>query len=86
MLEVADNGSGIPEELRPRLFTPFMTTRADGTGLGLALSQRLVERAGGDITLIDGGPGGGIGVGGAPSGDIDANCAVAGLKAISAAE
>ena len=57
LLEVADNGPGVAEELRPRLFTPFTTTRVDGTGLGLALSQRLVERAGGDIALIDGGPG-----------------------------
>jgi signal transduction histidine kinase len=56
-LEVADNGSGVPEDLRPRLFTPFTTTRADGTGLGLALSQRLVERAGGEIALVDGGSG-----------------------------
>jgi signal transduction histidine kinase len=57
VLEVTDNGPGVAEELRPRLFTPFTTTRVDGTGLGLALSQRLVERAGGDIALIDGGPG-----------------------------
>jgi signal transduction histidine kinase len=57
VLEVADNGPGIAEDLRPRLFTPFTTTRPDGTGLGLALSQRLVERAGGEITLVDGGPG-----------------------------
>jgi signal transduction histidine kinase len=57
VLEVADNGPGIAEELRSRLFTPFTTTRVDGTGLGLALSQRLVDRAGGDIALIDGGPG-----------------------------
>jgi signal transduction histidine kinase len=56
-LEVADNGPGVPEDLRPRLFTPFTTTRADGTGLGLALSQRLVERAGGEISLVDGVPG-----------------------------
>ncbi|MDP0929927.1 ATP-binding protein [Paracoccus onubensis] len=53
ILEVADNGPGVPEELRPRLFTPFTTTRPDGTGLGLALSQRLVERAGGEIALAD---------------------------------
>lgn len=57
VLDVTDNGPGVAEELRPRLFTPFTTTRADGTGLGLALSQRLVERAGGEIALIDGGPG-----------------------------
>ncbi|MGE0278992.1 MAG: sensor histidine kinase [Rhizobiaceae bacterium] len=57
LLEISDNGPGVAEDLRPRLFTPFTTTRADGTGLGLALSQRLVERAGGEIALADGGPG-----------------------------
>lgn len=57
VLEVADNGSGVPADLRPRLFTPFTTTRTGGTGLGLALSQRLVERAGGEIALVDNGPG-----------------------------
>jgi signal transduction histidine kinase len=57
VLEVSDNGAGVAEDLRPRLFTPFTTTRADGTGLGLALSQRLVERAGGEIALVDRGPG-----------------------------
>lgn len=54
VFDVVDNGPGIPEALRPRLFTPFMTTRAGGTGLGLALSQRLVERVGGEITLVAG--------------------------------
>lgn len=53
VFEVADNGPGVPETLRPRLFTPFVTTRAGGTGLGLALSQRLVERAGGEIALVE---------------------------------
>jgi signal transduction histidine kinase len=57
VLEVADNGPGVAAALRARLFTPFTTTRADGTGLGLALSQRLVERAGGEIALMEGGPG-----------------------------
>jgi signal transduction histidine kinase len=57
VLDVTDNGPGVAAELRPRLFTPFTTTRADGTGLGLALSQRLVERAGGEVSLLDGGPG-----------------------------
>src|SRR5690606_24203532 len=53
LLDVIDNGPGVPPDLRTRLFTPFTTSRPDGTGLGLALSQRLVERAGGDIFLAD---------------------------------
>jgi len=57
LLDVIDNGPGVPPDLRARLFTPFTTSRPDGTGLGLALSQRLVERAGGDIFLADEGPG-----------------------------
>ncbi|MCR4266814.1 sensor histidine kinase [Nitratireductor sp. ZSWI3] len=57
VLEVADNGPGVRDDLRRRLFTPFTTTRTGGTGLGLALSQRLVERAGGEISLVDGGSG-----------------------------
>ena len=52
-LDVSDNGPGVPLPLRPNLFTPFVTTRAGGMGLGLALSQRLVERAGGEILLVD---------------------------------
>jgi signal transduction histidine kinase len=52
-LDVSDNGPGVPLSLRPNLFTPFATTRAGGMGLGLALSQRLVERAGGEILLVD---------------------------------
>lgn len=54
VLEVADNGPGVDEALWPRLFTPFTTTRENGTGLGLALSQRLVERAGGEISYVGG--------------------------------
>ncbi|MEV8469046.1 ATP-binding protein, partial [Fluviibacterium sp. DFM31] len=52
-LEVQDTGPGVQAEIRDRLFAPFVTTREAGTGLGLALSQRLVERAGGDLALID---------------------------------
>ncbi len=57
ILDVADDGPGIAPALRDRLFTPFTTNRPGGTGLGLALSQRLIERAGGDIFLLDEGPG-----------------------------
>ncbi len=50
-LVVEDEGPGIPEELRPRVFEPFFTTRSDGTGLGLAIARRLVADVGGRIAL-----------------------------------
>jgi two-component system sensor histidine kinase HydH len=46
-----DNGPGIPEEEIPRLFTPFHTTKTDGTGLGLAYSKKVMEGMGGRISL-----------------------------------
>ena len=52
ILEVSDNGEGIVADIIPQLFTPFYTTRDNGTGLGLTLCQRLVERAGGEITHV----------------------------------
>ncbi len=54
VIEIADNGPGVDESILPELFAPFTTTREDGTGLGLALSQRLVERAGGEIVHVPG--------------------------------
>ncbi len=48
-VHVTDSGSGLREELLPRLFQPFVTRRPDGTGLGLWISRGLVERYGGDI-------------------------------------
>ena len=53
VIDVSDTGPGIRPDMRDRLFTPFVTTRESGTGLGLALSHRLVERAGGDLTLVE---------------------------------
>lgn len=50
-LVVEDDGPGIPEELRPRVFEPFFTTRPEGTGLGLAIARRLVADVGGRIVL-----------------------------------
>jgi signal transduction histidine kinase len=49
LLEVADTGKGIPPEVQKRLFDPFFTTKENGTGLGLTIAARLVERNGGAL-------------------------------------
>ena len=52
VVEIVDNGKGIPPEIQPRLFEPFFTTKAvgSGTGLGLLISHRIVaDRHGGEI-------------------------------------
>lgn len=48
-LSVADIGCGISDEVAPRLFTPFFTTRSDGMGLGLSLCRTVVEQHGGAL-------------------------------------
>jgi len=50
-LRVVDSGPGIPGEELPKLFTPFHTTKADGTGLGLAYSKKAIEGMGGRIGI-----------------------------------
>jgi len=51
-LRVIDNGSGIAPADRERIWSPFFTTRKEGTGLGLALSRKTVEAHGGRIELV----------------------------------
>ncbi|HXJ35864.1 MAG TPA: ATP-binding protein [Candidatus Eisenbacteria bacterium] len=55
---IADSGPGIPAEVRASIFTPFFTTRAKGTGLGLTVVRELVTALGGEVTLADGAGGG----------------------------
>jgi signal transduction histidine kinase len=50
-ITIADRGPGIPQEVRQRLFTPFFTTKARGTGLGLSTAKRLVEAHGGALVI-----------------------------------
>ncbi len=46
---VRDNGTGIPQEIRPKVFVPNFTTKSSGTGLGLAISKNIIEAVNGQI-------------------------------------
>jgi len=61
IIEVIDEGPGIPSEHLPRLFSPFFTTKEKGTGLGLAIAQRIVLAHHGRIDVTSG-PGRGTNV------------------------
>jgi len=51
-ITIADNGIGLPDD-RARLFEPYVTTRAKGTGLGLPIVRKIIEEHGGTLTLTD---------------------------------
>jgi two-component system sensor histidine kinase PilS (NtrC family) len=55
--ELADDGPGIPAELRPQIFEPFFTTRPGGTGLGLYIARELADANGAALELLPRGPG-----------------------------
>jgi len=53
-ISIKDNGSGIPEHIKDKIFQPFFTTKptGQGTGLGLSLSYDIVKAHGGELTLV----------------------------------
>ncbi|WP_454887474.1 sensor histidine kinase [Sphingomonas oryzagri] len=53
-LRVEDNGAGVPDEARSRIFQPFYTTKAEGSGIGLSLARQIVRAHGGDLRLLPG--------------------------------
>jgi signal transduction histidine kinase len=52
VISVEDTGSGIPQELRQRIWEPFFTTKQRGTGLGLAIVKKRMQEAGGSARLV----------------------------------
>lgn len=50
-VSIVDDGRGIPDETRAKIFTDFFTTKPNGTGLGLGIIQRAVDRSGGTVLL-----------------------------------
>ena len=51
LITVKDTGVGIPEDVKPKLFTPMMTTKSKGQGFGLAVVKRMTEGLGGTVTF-----------------------------------
>jgi signal transduction histidine kinase len=57
-IRVRDSGRGVPESLKSRIFDPFITQgKANGTGLGLTIAQKIVQDHGGDLQLESSSPG-----------------------------
>ncbi len=54
LLTIEDNGSGIPQDILPRIWTPFFTTKqkGKGTGIGLSLSHRIIKEHGAEVDII----------------------------------
>lgn len=57
-IRVTDNGPGLPPEIRRKMFQPFLTTKAQGTGLGLVIVRNLVQALHGQLALNDAPPSG----------------------------
>ena len=70
-VKVADTGSGIPLEVRNRLFEPFVTSKDDGLGVGLSISKTIIDAHHGELTTQDNTPSGTIFLFRLPVGDQD---------------
>lgn len=57
-LSISDSGPGMPVEVAAHLFEPFFTTKSDGMGLGLSISQSIIEAQGGRLALVKNDPSG----------------------------
>jgi signal transduction histidine kinase len=57
VIAIGDTGPGIPDDLLDQVFIPFFTTRATGSGVGLALSRQIMNAHGGDIVIERAEPG-----------------------------
>lgn len=57
LIDITDNGPGIPEENREKIFIPFFTTKPEGTGIGLSLCKQIIRRHGGYLSLHESLPG-----------------------------
>jgi signal transduction histidine kinase len=52
VVEIADSGPGVPEEMKEQIFNPFVTTKKSGVGLGLAIVSKIVDAHGGSLKLV----------------------------------
>lgn len=50
-VEISDTGPGIPDDIAPQLFQPFVTSKPSGMGIGLSISKRIIESHGGEISV-----------------------------------
>ena len=58
LIEVEDNGSGIAEEKLEAIFSPFVTNKPEGLGMGLSICRSIIERHGGEISAANNPDGG----------------------------
>lgn len=57
VMRISDNGPGIPDKFREKIFDPFFTQKEEGTGLGLSIAAHIIQRHGGKLSLLPDEPG-----------------------------